>query len=183
VAALFAAWTPAVSAQDEKGCEGVGFAKQSSARYSPENLQKRLKRNPADVDALINLGIRLEEQDQFTQAYAEYEKAILAKPECYLGYMFGGLVEERISGNAAADANVKMHKAVSLNPSLRDDPNVQSYFRFHAPPVACVSSEEKTSSSATGELLVSANRFLIGIGVGLLLAAPFVYLARRKRGT
>ena len=57
-------WAACAYAQDEKGCEGVGFAKQSFTKYSPEGLQKQLEQNQADVDALINLRIRLEEQGQ-----------------------------------------------------------------------------------------------------------------------
>ena len=56
---VFAIWMPSVFAQDEKGCEGVGFAKPPFSHYSPENLQKRLGRNPEDVNALIHLGTHL----------------------------------------------------------------------------------------------------------------------------
>jgi tetratricopeptide (TPR) repeat protein len=180
-ACLFTIWTPSAFAQDEKGCEGVGFARQPPAQYSPESLEKRLKRNPADVDALINLGLHLEEQDQDSKAYKLYERAIQASPGCSLGYMFAGLAEERISGDAASDAEAKLHKALSLDPSLRNDPNVQGFFRRHPRPVLGGSSKETQSPSVTNDLLGSANRFLIGVGVGLLLATPFVYLARRKR--
>ena len=178
---LFATWMPSVFAQDERGCQGVGFAKQSFTQYSPESLRKRLQRNPKNVDALIHLGSHLEEQDQITQAYALYERAIQAKPGCSLGYLFAGLVEERISGHAASDAEVKMHKALSLDPSLRNDPNVEGFFRRHPRSVIGASSKETESPSVTNNLLASANHFLIGVGVGLLLSTPFVYLARRKQ--
>jgi tetratricopeptide (TPR) repeat protein len=178
---LFATWMPSAFAQDEKGCEGVGYAKQPFAQYSPENLQKRLQRDPADVDALTSLGIHLQEQDQLNQAEALYERAVQAKPDCYLGYYFAGLVEERISTHAASDAEAKMYKALSLNPSLRNDPNVEGFFRRHPRSVIGASSKETESPSVTNNLLGSANRFLIGVGVGLLLSAPFVYLARRKQ--
>ena len=180
-ALLFATWTPLAFAQDQNGCEQVGFAKQSYSQYSPEILEKRLKQNPADVDALINLGLHLEEQDQDSKAYKLYERAIQASPGCSLGYMFAGLAEERISGDAASDAEAKLHKALSLDPSLRNDPNVQGFFRRHPRTVLRGSSKETESASDTNNLLGSANRFLIGVGVGLLLATPFVYLARRKR--
>jgi tetratricopeptide (TPR) repeat protein len=179
-ALLFAGWMPSVSAENEKGCEGVGFAKLAHAQYSPENLQKRLERNPADVDALINLGIHLEEQDQDSKAYALYEKAIQARPDCSLGYQFAGLVEERISEHAASDADAKMHRVLALDPSLRNDPNVQGFFKRHPRSVIGSSFKEAPSPSVTTDLLATSNRFLVGVGVGLLLAAPFVYFARRK---
>ena len=179
-ACLIALWIPLVSAQDETGCEGVGFAKHSPAQYSPQNLRKRLERNPADVDALINLGIHLEEQDQITQADALYQRAIEAKPDCYLGYLFAGLVESSISGRESSKAEAKIRKAISLDRSLRNDPNVQSFLKSHPLTFGGPPAKEVQAPSLTGDLLGSANTFLIGVGVGLLLAMPFLYLARRK---
>jgi len=179
-ACLVALSVPPVSGQDEKGCEGVGFAKHSSNQYSPEALRKRLERDPADVDALIHLGIHLEEEDHITQADALYQRAIEAKPDCYLGYYFAGLVEARISGQAASGAEAKIRKAISLDSTLRDDPNVQGFLKTHPLTFGRQASKEIQSPSVASELLGSANHFLVGMGIGLLLAMPFLYLARRK---
>jgi len=178
---LFATWVSSLSAKDEKWCEGVGYAQRPSAQYSHENLRKRLKLNPGDVDALINLGIHLEEQGQSAQAYALYERAIQAKPDCYLGYYFAGLVEDRISRNAASEAEAKIYKALSLDASVQTDPNIQGFMRAHPRRVGGLSSTENESPSVTNQILSSSDRFLAGVGVGLLLATPFLYLARRKR--
>ena len=159
----------------------MGFAKQSSSQYSPENLRKRLDRDPADVDALINLGIHLEEKGQITEADALYERAIQAKPDCYLGYLFAGLVRDRISQEASSDAEAKIRKAISLDPTLRSDPNVQGFLKLHPLTFGGPPAREIQSPSATDHLLDSANHFFIGVGVGLLLAMPFPYLARRKQ--
>lgn len=179
---LIAASMPPVFAQDDKGCEGVGFAKHSPTQYSLANLRKRLERNPADVDALINLGIDLEEQDQINQAYALYQRAIQAKPDCSLGYLFAGLVEERIGGTASSDAEVKIRKALSLDPSLRRDGNVESFLKRHAPIVTRPPSDETRPASSAEDLLAFSNHFLIGVGIGILLAMPFLYVARRRWG-
>jgi len=181
VALLFVARMPSAYAQVQDPCREVGFAKRPISEYSPESLKNRVERDPMDVDALIHLGLHVEEQDQDSRAYALYERAIQARSDCSLGYLFAGLVEERISGHAASDAEVKMHKALSLDPSLRNDPNVEGFFRRHPRLVLGASSKETESPSVTNNLLGSANRFLIGVGVGLLLSAPFVYLARRKQ--
>jgi len=178
---LFAMWVPCAYSQDQEGCEGVGFTKQLFTKYSPENLQKRLEQDPKDVDALINLGIHLEEQDQIVQADGLYERAIQAKPDCYLGYLFGGLVKDRIGRKAFSDAEAGIRKALSLNPSLRNDGNVQGFMKRHPQLVGVQLAGEKESSSSTSELLPSANRFLVGMAAGLLLAAPFLYFARRKQ--
>ncbi len=179
VALLFASLVPCLFAQDDKGCQGVEFAKKPLSLYSPNALRTRLEQNPADVDALIHLGLHLEEQDQFTQAYALYERAIRARPDCHLGYYFAGLVGDRIAGGAAFDAEVKIRRAISLSPGLATDPNVQSFLKRHSQLAARPPSKE--APSVTDMLLASANRFLVGVGVGLLLAAPLVYVAGRKR--
>ena len=70
VISLFVTCMPSAFAQDEKGCQGVEYVKRSYSQYSTDALQKRLERDSADVDALVNLGIRLEEQGQLTQAEA-----------------------------------------------------------------------------------------------------------------
>jgi len=183
VVVLFASCIPAASAQEEKGCRGVNFATHPSEQYSPESLQRRLKQNPRDVDALIHRGIRLAEQEKFAQAYAEYEKAIQAKPDCSLGYLFGGMVQEIISGEADSDAQEKIGKAITLDPSLQSDPNVEGFLRRHAPPTRAAPAESTASPSFVEDLLASANHFLIGIGVGMLLAVPFVFIAGRRQRT
>jgi tetratricopeptide (TPR) repeat protein len=140
----------------------------------------RLERNPKDVDALINLGTHLEEQDQVNQAEALYERAIKARPDCNLGYYFSGLAEERISDNAATDAEVKIRKAISLDQSLQNDPNMQGFLKRHSAPMGGMPSKGTESPSGSKEFLASVNRFSLGVGVGLLLAAAFFYLSRRR---
>lgn len=167
-------------AQSDDGCAGVNFAKAPSDQYSPENLQRRLDRDPKDVDALINLGIHLEEVDQITEAYALYKRAIDAKPDCYLAYQFAGLVADRISRKTSAEADTDIHKALSLNPSTAKDGNVEAFLNRHAPlavaPAKSAESAPKEDSSAWG-----GSRFVVGIGVGLLLSTAFIYLFRRRR--
>jgi tetratricopeptide (TPR) repeat protein len=180
---LFAFWPPSILAQDQKGCEGVGYAKQPFAQYSPENLRKRLQVEPTDVDTLVNLGIRLEEQDRILEADALYERAIQAKPDCYLGYYFAGLVSERISEQSSTNAEARIHKALSLNPSLQNDGNVEGFMKRHPQLMGGPPTKEKVAPSLMSDLLATANGFLVGVGVGLLLAASFVYLAHRKRNT
>src|SRR5882672_2937811 len=133
---LLAAWVPAAFPQDGKGCEGVQYSKKPFAQYSPEKLQQRIRQDPSDVDALINLGIRLEEQDQTAEAKALYERAIKAKPDCYLGYYFAGLAAETISTDSASEANTKIRKAISLDPRLENDPNVKGFMKRHPRPMA-----------------------------------------------
>jgi len=167
-------------ARSADGCVGVNFAKSPSDQYSPENLQKRLARDPKDVDALINLGIHLEEVDQITESYGLYKRAIDAKPECYLGYQFAGLVADRISRRTSAEADADIHKALSLDPSIAKDGNVEAFLNRHAP---VVSTDAKSPQSVPKEDVsaLGGSRFLIGIGVGLLLSTPFIYLFRCRR--
>ncbi len=181
VVLLLMVWAPPAFTQDEKGCEGVGYTKHPRSEYSPKKLKGLLERDPKDVDALVDLGLHLEERDQFTQAYALYERAIQARPSCYLGYYFAGLVGDRISRNAASDAEAKIGQALSLNPNLRDDGNVQSFMKRHARPVGAVAVQEKVSPSDAREILATANRFSVGLGVGVLLATLVFYLARSRR--
>ena len=180
-ALLFVVWTRSLLAQNEKGCEGLGYSKHAPDQYSPGNLQNRLQSDPRDVNALIDLGIHLEEQGQILEANALYERAIQAKPDCYLGYYFSGLAGEQIGEQASTQAEAKIRKALSLNPSLRHDGNVQSFMVRHSPLAGHPPTSEKELPSPSEELLGTANRFVVGVGVGLLLAAPLLYLARRKR--
>ncbi|HKO03955.1 MAG TPA: tetratricopeptide repeat protein [Candidatus Acidoferrales bacterium] len=158
----------------------MGYAKQPPGQYSPKSLHKRLERNPKDVDALINLGIDLEEEGQTTQAEVLYERAIQAQPSCYLGYYFSGLALEGIGGKASADAEVNILRAINLNPSLQTDGNVQGFMSRHPRRMSGVPPKANELPSVTTEYLSSANRFLIGVSVGLLLAVPLVYFYRRK---
>lgn len=177
---LTSCWTASVFAQAKNGCQDVGYARGPSSQYSVENLQRRLQRDPADVDALIHLGSHLEEQGQIAQAYALYERAIKAKPDCYLGYYFSGLAEERVSENASSDAEVKIRKAISLDVSLQNDPNMQGFLKRHARSIADRPATQAEPPSTVSDLFAFSNRFLIGVGVGLLLATPFFYFARRR---
>jgi tetratricopeptide (TPR) repeat protein len=186
IALLLATCVPSAFAEDEKGCQGVGYAKQPFAQYSPEKLHARLERDPKDVDALINVGIRLEEQNQISHADALYERAIQAKPDCYLGYLFAGLVRDRISQKAAADAEANIRKALSLNPSLHDDGNVRGFMKRHPQPQGAVGTQKETPSEIK-EILTIANRFSVGLGVGMLVATLIFYVVgsrqARPRGT
>ena len=180
VVLLLMIWVPSASTQDEKGCQGVGYTKHPRSEYAPENLKRLLARDPKDVDALVDMGLHLEEQDQFTQAYGLYERAIEARPSCYLGYYFAGLVGDRISRNAASDAEANIRKALSLNPSLQDDGNVQGFMKRHPQPVGAAAIEREPPSE-TSEILATANRFSVGLGVGVLLATLVFYLARSRQ--
>jgi tetratricopeptide (TPR) repeat protein len=180
-ALLFALWMPAVFAQEEKGCEGVGFAGPPFSQYSPESLGKQLERNPNDVNALIHLALYLEEQDQLRQAEGLYERAIQAKPNCYLGYLFAGLLRDRISERTSSLAEANIRKALSFKPSLWNDPNVHNFRMSHPDLMGKPLPSQKELASIPEELLSGSDRFTIGLGVGLLLAAPFVYLARRRK--
>jgi len=174
-------WMPAVFAQDEKGCEGVGFAGPPFTQYSPKNLRKQLERNPKDVNALIHLALYLEEQDQLRQAEGLYERAIQAKPNCYLGYLFAGLLRDRISRRASSDAEANIRKALSLKASLWNDGNLHSFKMRHPELMGKAPPSQKELPSIPEELLSGSDRFTIGLGVGLILATPFVYLACRRR--
>ena len=168
-------------AQDQKGCEGVRYAKHSPAEYSLERLKERVAKDPSDVDALIHLGIHLEEQSQFTQAFALYERAIQIGPTCYLGYYFAGLVGDRISRDTASEAQSNISKAVSLNPSLRDDANVQGFMKRHPRAIGGTPPIDKEPPSEARHILAAASPFSIGLAVGILLAAIFFCLARFVR--
>lgn len=171
---------PRAGAQDEKGCEGVGYAKHTQSEYSLESLKKRLEKDPKDVDALIHTGLHVEEKEGFAQAEALYERAIQAKPDCYLGYYFAGLVEDRISRKATSDAELNISKAVNLNPSLHDDGNVQGFIKRHAQPTGSVSSMEKRMPTESSQIVSTANRFSIGLGLGILLAVIAFYIGRSR---
>jgi len=175
---LLTVFVPCVVAQSPDGCEGVNYAKRPSGQYSPESLRNRLKKKPKDVDALINLGSYLEEQGQLFGAYALYQRAIEAKPNCYLGYYFAGLVEDRISRQTYQAALVDIHRAASLDPSLAKDPNVEALIRSHT---KLIPEPHTEPAAGMSDFPSSGNRFLIGVGVGILLTAPVVYLLRRKR--
>jgi tetratricopeptide (TPR) repeat protein len=179
-ASLLLACLP-LSAQSGDGCVGVNFAKAPSDQYSPENLQKRLARDPKDVDALINLGIHLEEVDQITEAYGFYKRAIDARPDCYLGYQFGGLVADRISRKTSSEAGVDIHRALSLNPSIAKDGNVEAFLKSRAPSLSTPVKSAESVPKDVGSAFEGTSRFLIGIGVGLMLSTPFIYLVRRRR--
>jgi tetratricopeptide (TPR) repeat protein len=179
--ALFATWVPAVFAQDEKGCEGVGFAGPPFSQYSPENLRKQLERNPNDVNALLHLAAYLEEEDQLWQAEGLYERAIQAKPNCYLGYLFAGLLRDRISERTSSLAEANILKALSLKPSLWNDGSLHSFRIRHPDFIRKPPPGQKELPSIPQELLSGSDRFTIGLGVGLILATPFIYFARRRR--
>ncbi len=178
---LFATCTPTVFAQDEKGCQAVEYAKRPYSQYSTDALQKRLERNSADVDALVNLGIRLEEQGQLAQAEALYEKAIQTKPDCSLGYLFAGLVRDRISRKASSEAEANIRKALSLNPSLQNDGNVQGFMKSHLHLMGSVHPVETETRSDARQMLATANRFSIGVAVGILLTTVVLCLVRFRR--
>jgi len=172
---------PSHSVKGGQGCEDVAYAKARPSEYTPEALRQRLQRNPEDVDALVNLGTRLEEQGQPDEAYVLYQKAIRSKPDCYLGYYFTAFVEETISGRRGSDAIAKIRKAVALDPSLGSDPNVEAFVRRHSELSGVAYREKIEPSPKAGDLFTSANRFLVGVGVGILLVLPFLYVARRRR--
>jgi len=174
-------WTPSVFGQDAHGCAGVGFAKRQFKGYGPDILRNRLKDNPSDVDALVHLGLYLEEHGQIRQAVDLYNQAIQAKPNCELGYYFAGLAEDRFSEQIASDALAKMHRALSLDPDLQTDPNVEAFFKWHLQPGVGAASRPTELPSTPNELLASSNHFIMGLGVGLLLSAPLLYTVRRKR--
>jgi hypothetical protein len=176
-ACLFLVCLP-VFGQSGDGCAGVNFAKAPSDQYSPDNLQKRLAREPKDVDALINLGIHLEEVNQITEAYALYKKAIDAKPDCYLGYQFAGLVADRISRRMSLEADTDIHRALTLNQGIAKDGNVEAFLNRHAPSVSPPA--KNAESVPKNDSVLGGERFVIGIGVGLLLSTPLIYLLRRR---
>ena len=178
---LLATCGPSASAQDDKGCEGVKFAKHPRSEYSLANLKGRLEKDPKDVDALVHLGLHLEEQDQFNGADYLYKGAIQARPGCYLGYYFAGLLEDRISRKAASDAEANVNKALGLKPSLRDNGNVQGFMKRRAREMNSAPPEAQEQPSAPAHLRPAVNRFAIGLGVGLLLAALVFYLAGPAR--
>lgn len=170
-----------LSAQSGDLCTGVNFAKAPTDQYSPESLQERLARDPKDVDALINLGIHLEEINQITEAYGLYKRAIDARPDCYLGYQFAGLVADRISRRTSSESDVDIHRALSLNPSIAKDGNVEAFLRSHAPSLGAPVESAESAPKDVGSPFGGTSRFLIGIGVGLMLSTPFIYLVRRRR--
>jgi tetratricopeptide (TPR) repeat protein len=178
---LFLTWTPAAFPQDVKGCEGVKYSKRPFAEYSPEKLQQRIRQDPSDVDALINLGIRLEEQDQTAEAKALYERAIKAKPDCYLGYYFAGLAAETISTDSASEADTKIRKAISLDPRLENDPNVKGFMKRHSRPMASAVPTDTEPPPLNRQILAGSNRFYVGMGVGIILAAIIFYFVRLRR--
>jgi tetratricopeptide (TPR) repeat protein len=119
------------SGKESGGCEGVAFSKRDPKQYTPTALQERIARDPADVDALIHLGLRMEELGQAEGADDLYLRAIQARPQCYLGYYFAGLVEERIGNHLGRESVRKINKAVGLDPDLRNDPNVKAFLARH----------------------------------------------------
>ena len=180
-ATLFAAWGLPVSASEEKGCEGVGFATRRASEYSPGKLKERIQSDRNDVDALIHLGIHLEEQNELSEAEALYARTILAKPDCSLGYLFAGLVRNRISSGENSRAEADIRKAVTLNPSLRMDGNVQGFLSQHPNlwgirPVTPAAEEPW----AVRQVLATANHFFVGLGVGLFLATLVFFVAGRR---
>jgi tetratricopeptide (TPR) repeat protein len=182
VAVVSGVQTNLAYAANQDHCEDVRFAKLPASEYSPEKLQKRLVDNPGDVDALINLGIHLEEQGKDSDAYVLYGKAIQTKPDCSLGYMFAGFVQDKISGQMSMEAEAKINKALSLDPSLQSDPNVKNFQKLHRRYQS--SSQSKPDFEQTSISLLSiGSRFLIGVGAGILLMVPVVYLAGRKQRT
>lgn len=172
----------AVAAQDIKGCETVGFAKKRALGYSPEELKRRLEHDPRDTDALLNLGLHLEERGQLQEAYSLHRKAIETAPNCYLGYLFAGMAAERIGREAQEEAERAVRMALSLNPDIQGDPNVQGFIHRH-PALRARSERDADPESESFSLpsLILRQPFLIGIGVGILIAAPLVYFARRRK--
>ena len=176
-------WMPVYPSENGQGCKDVEFVKQPLSRYSPESLRTRLQRNPADVDALLNLGVHLEEQEQISEAEALYEKAIETKPDCYLGYLFAGLVCERIGEKKAGEANADIHKALTLEPNLSNDGNVQGFLKrhMHPPLLNYVSPIEEDMHPDARRILGAGNRFLIGLGTGVLITSLIFYVTRRTQ--
>jgi hypothetical protein len=168
-------------AREGEGCEGVEFAKRAPVLYSPSALRDRLERDPADVDALVHLGLHLEEKGEPRQALDLYLRAVRAKPACSLGYYFAGLVEETISDRLGSDCVKEINKAISLDPSLREDPNIEAFLRRHSPRAPVPSPTPAGPAANVRALLAGGGRFMIGVGVGLLLAVCFSYLFGRRR--
>jgi tetratricopeptide (TPR) repeat protein len=170
-----------VFGQEGKGCEGVAFARHEPRQYTLVALQKRVERNPPDLDAIIHLGLHMEEIGKIEKADNLYLRAIRARPDCYLGYYFAGLVEERISDHLRSESLRKINKALALDPSLRDDPNVRAFLARHPSQTRTPTPKPGVLRTPLGELVASANRFWIGVGAGFLLAAPLLFFLRRKR--
>jgi len=181
VACFFCALAYPSSAQDRQGCEGVQYSKRPLAEYSRQRLEQRIQQNPSDVDALINLGIRLEEAAQNAQALALYERAIQARPNCALGHLFGGLVQEKISDDAASDADVKIHRAIILDSSLQKDPNVEGYLKRHTRPTPSAVTLDEEPPTLAKQILSGASRFYVGIGVGVVLTSLLLSLLKFRR--
>jgi len=180
VGLTFALALPLVWARTSGACGSVSPATSSSRQNSPEQLRRRIKADPKDVEALTSLGVYLEEQGQLYEAYGLYKQATESKPACYLGYYFLGLVEDRISGRAKTDAETDIRKALNLNSDLSKDGNVEAFFTRRA--ALNVQSHKIEEPAPNGKsLLAAGNHFFIGVGVGVLLAIPFIYFLRRKR--
>jgi len=179
---LLAVFAPSLSAFEEKGCEDVGFAQRAPSQYSQNALKQRLERDPADVDALIHLGIYEQEHGHSSTAAALFDRAISAKPNCSLGYYFAGLIHDGLSNVERSRSEADIRKALTLNPGLRSDGNIQGYMSSHphlwaVRPVAPVIEEPWRLS----RILATANHFLIGLGLGLFMATLIYYIARRGK--
>jgi len=174
---------PSVLAQDEKGCEGVQFVKRPYSEYSPARLKQRLERDAADVDALLNLGSHEEEQGNLREAEAFFDKAIRTRPDCYLGYYFAGLIRDRLSRQELSRSEADIRKALTLNPDLRTDGNIEAYINSHRDlwgvrPVAPAVEEPWRPAV----ILARANHFFIGLGAGLFLGTVMLAFKARARG-
>lgn len=178
---LFTLAAPVACAQGAKGCEGVGFASHPGSDYTVEKLQKRVEEDRKDVDALVHLGLHLEEGGRSAEALALYNQAMLAKPDCYLGHYFAGMAMDRASGKMTADAESEINKSVNLDPSLRDDPNVQSFWKRHAQSFGRIPPAEEHPSTGLAWVLARADRFLVGLAVGVILTVLAFYVAGHKR--
>jgi len=179
---LVAALSLPVWAAGEKGCEGLGLNSRPPSQYTRDALEKRLERNPMDVDALINLGSLEEESENIPAAAALFDKAIRASPNCSEGYVFAGLIHERLSGQEESISEADIRKAVTLNPDLRTDGNIQSYVGSHPDlwgrrPVAQTIEEPWRPTV----ILARSNHLLIGFGAGLFSGTLILALVARAR--
>ena len=118
--------------------------------------------------------------DQLTEAYGLYKRATDAKPECYLGYQFAGLVADRISRKTSSESDTDIHKALNLNPGIAKDGNVEAFLNRHARLVATPTKSVEPVPKEEGTRL-GRSLFVVGVAVGLLLSTPIIYVLRRRR--
>jgi tetratricopeptide (TPR) repeat protein len=170
-------------ASDEKGCEGLGLNSRPASQYTPGALRKRIQQNPADVDALINLGTLEQERGNAPAAAALFDKAIQAGPGCSEGYYFAGLIHEQLGEKEQGISEADIRKALTLNPDLRTDGNIESYLARHQElwgkrPIAPTVEDPWRPTV----ILARANHFFIGFGVGLFLATVILRRVAQRTG-